>query len=120
MNVPEQSQPATTWAAVLGFLAVAGGALIRMFTRKQKEAHDNDASLEEIRNKGIIELLNDYRQQVSNLRAEILAMSVRHAQAMKDADARYAVLEADHEKVLQDLFMVRAQLNALQLRMDGE
>ena len=86
---------------------------MRFWKGHKKEARDNDASLEEIRNKGVMVLLADYQRQVAELRAELMAQAIRHSKEMKEA-------EVEREKILLELYTVRAQLDEFRKRLDGE
>jgi hypothetical protein len=98
--VSEQSQPATTWAAVLGFLAVVGGALIRMFTRRQKDSRDNEAGIVKIYSDERLEILRMYRQEITDLKSQIAEMAARHkmemeSMALENRDLRKRVTELE-------------------------
>lgn len=98
--MPEQSQPATTWAAVLGFLAVVGGSLIRMFSKRKQDARDNDATYAKIQSDERLEILRMYHQQILELKAQIGEMAVRHKLEMdslmlENRDLRRRVTELE-------------------------
>ena len=118
--------PQPSGSVIIAVIAAASSSLgaIKLWQtirrQQNKEIEEHSVGLEEIRTRGFLTLLEDYRQQVLALRAEILSQGLRHASAMKEAADRFDALESEHIKALSELAAVKAELAALTKRIDGE
>lgn len=113
------------WGIVGGAVVAVIGGLSKLLPARTKYKRENDASLEEIRNKGIMEMLADYRQQVTSLRSEVVSLrgevasvTAKYELELEAAEQRNDELSGKYSQVLIELTQLKSRMSEKE-RKDG-
>ncbi len=147
MPISNETQPTATdlWTRLSGAFAIGVtlyGICTRLWKGKRKEIKTEGVDIEAAKSmptmflatlanyeqqvkrldeqyqKQLGEIREHYEEQIGELKMEYADASRRHAEQIRISDARDEFREAEHAKVLEEVYSLRAQVKALQDRLD--